>query len=113
MISPINSTSLYSKSLEPVKVPHFSGKSRTICQTQTKTRNQDTVAFKKQVQRAAKAAKKGFISTCGIIKDGIKKTFNFLKEFTKSLYEDARGIAQKHCKNKLTKADGIVENLLT
>lgn len=114
MISPISSTSLYSKSLEPVKVPHFSGSSAaSLNKIQKDTKAQDTVAFKKQSQLALKAVKKGAINTFNVIKDGTKKTFNFLKEFTKSLYEDAKGIAHKHCKNKLTNADGIVENILT
>ena len=106
MITPISSTTSYSKSLEPVKVPHFTGSTRVAARI---GENKDTVAFKQQAQTAFKAAKKSADKTCKVIGHSCKQGYTFTKDFVKSLYEDATGIAKKRLKNKVTKADGIAE----
>lgn len=108
MITPISATTSYSKSLEPVKVPHFTGAARVAARV---GKNKDTVTFKQQAQTALKTAQRSAGKTCKVIGRSCKRGYNFTKDFVKSLYEDATGIAKKRLKNKVTKADGIAEIL--
>lgn len=104
MIQPINST-LSSNNLEPVKVPHFTGKTRII--GSAKQKGSDTVSFKQNAQGVVESAKKGAMKAIKTIGKGAKKAWTFMKEFFKSIFSDAKDIAKKKGASKLTSVDNV------
>ena len=109
MIQPINST-LNSNNLEPVKVPHFTGRTRIIGNS-AKTQNTDTVSFKQNAKGVIESAKKGAAKALKAIGSGAKKAWNFLKEFFKSIFSDAKDIAKKKGAKKIVSVDNVADLL--
>lgn len=104
MIQPI---SLKQKvnSLEPVRVPHFAGKSKISPKHSVSDRA--TTTFTSNVKDYTNAALKGAKKCFSFLKKGIQKAGEFLGAFFKSIFSDTKDIVKKKSANTVTSVDNV------